>query len=171
MLVPKFHIERMFALIQFEIPGQKKPLTIRSLLLGFSGAIAKDGILIEGVAERLQKIAEMGVEIHVITADTNGTAVSQCEGLPLTLEVFNSTDTVRRKREAALRLGGEESAAIGNGRSDMGMFETCGLSIAVIGAEGCFLPALEAAKIVVTDIRDALDLLINKNRLSATLRP
>ena len=158
-------------MIQIEISGKKKPLTIRSLLLGFNGAIAKDGVLIEGVAERLREIAEAGVEIYLITADIYGTAVSQCEGLPITVETFSSLEATRRKREEALRLGGEESVAIGNARNDMGMFEACAFSIAVIGTEGCFFSTLAAATVVVTDIRDALDLLIHKNRLSATLRP
>ena len=44
------------------------------------------------------------------------------------------------------------------------------LAIAVIGAEGCFAKNLSEADIVVTNILDALDLLLRENRLRATLR-
>ena len=160
----------MFNLIQVEIPG-KETLTIRNLLLDFNGTIAKDGILIAGVAERLRKIAEEGVDICMVTADTNGTVASQCKGLPFRLEVFDGSEITERKKETAQQVGLEVTAAIGNGCNDREMFKACALSIAVIGAEGCFTATLATSDIVVADIRDALDLLLHKNRLIATLRP
>gem|GEM_PF-3702367 len=40
----------------------------------------------------------------------------------------------------------------------------------MVGKEGCYSKALFYADIVVNDIIDAMDLLINPNRLKATLQ-
>ncbi|MBE0447689.1 MAG: HAD hydrolase family protein, partial [Actinobacteria bacterium] len=60
--------------------------------------------------------------------------------------------------------------AIGNGSNDVEMLKKAKLGIAVIGREGCACDALKAADIVMNSSADALDLLINSNRLIATLR-
>ena len=51
------------------------------------------------------------------------------------------------------------------------MFRAAKLAVAVIGPEGAAAPLLRAATVVVTDIRDALDLVAYPRRLRATLRP
>ena len=48
-------------------------LAIKNLILDFNGTIAKDGKVLPGVAELLHKLHDAGVEIYVVTADTNGT--------------------------------------------------------------------------------------------------
>jgi soluble P-type ATPase len=50
------------------------------------------------------------------------------------------------------------------------MLKKAALSIAVIQKEGSALTTLKNANIVCTDIKDALELLINPQRLIATLR-
>ena len=60
--------------------------------------------------------------------------------------------------------------AIGTGANEADMLREAALGIAVVGPEGLAGGALAAADVVVASIDDALGLLVNSNRLSATLR-
>ena len=71
-------------MISIDIPGREHPLEIEALVLDYNGTIAKDGALIEGIPERLIKLAE-AVEVYVLTAaramrtsGCYGTDVSAC---------------------------------------------------------------------------------------------
>jgi soluble P-type ATPase len=155
--------------IKFDMPDGS-PLEIRTVVLDFNGTIAKDGIIVPGVAERLQRLSERGVSILVVTADTNGTARRQCEKLPVSVEVYDGANIGERKEALVRETGACWTAAVGNGNNDKAMFEESGLSVSIIGDEGCFTKSLLASDIVVKDILDALDLLLYENRLKATLR-
>jgi len=50
------------------------------------------------------------------------------------------------------------------------MLEAAALGIAVLGSEGMAVASLTAADVVVGSIQDALDILLNAQRLVATLR-
>jgi soluble P-type ATPase len=67
-------------------------------------------------------------------------------------------------------LGAAQVAAVGNGANDEGMLRAAAVGIAVIQQEGTAVATLCAADVVVPDIRAALDLLIEPQRLIATLR-
>lgn len=60
-------------------------------------------------------------------------------------------------------------APVGNGANDLEMFRLA-KSICVIGREGAFGKTIANADIVVTRPEDALDLLLNSKRMTATLR-
>lgn len=156
-------------MIELEIPGWGQA-AVEHLVLDFNGTIAEDGVLCPGVAERIRGIAAKGVAISVITADTNGSARAQCQGLPLEVLVYEGGAVAREKQRLVERLGREQVMAIGNGRNDLGMLEAAGLSVAVLGREGCYSKALAAAHILVPSIVDGLDLLCKPHRLKATLR-
>lgn len=155
--------------MKIEVPGHKL-IEIHHLLLDYNGTLALDGILIEGVADRIQEIAAKGIDIHIITADTNGTVRESCRDLPVQIEIFENTGAAVSKRSVAEKLGAEYCACIGNGYNDRHMFETCALSLAVIGAEGCSIRAIMQADIACNHILDALDLILKSNRTVATLR-
>ena len=156
-------------MIQVEIPGCE-PAIIENVVLDFNGTLARDGVLIEGVRERLIALAAAGVQLRLITSDTNGTAAAACADLPLVVDVCVGAGAGKHKRDLVWRLGARQTACIGNGRNDMLMFQESGLAIAVIGTEGCFAKNIGVADIVVVNILDALDLLLHANRLRATLR-
>lgn len=154
--------------IELDIPGFKQVL-VEHLILDFNGTLALDGELRPGVAERLHELDEL-VRIHVVTADTFGSATWQLEGLPVELAVLEEEHQAKAKRMAVLRHGSEKVIAIGNGRNDQQMVATAAIGIAVIQGEGAAGPTLGSADVVVTDILQALDLLLNPRRLVATLR-
>lgn len=154
-------------MLTISIPGRDE-LKLSHLVLDYNGTIAEDGSVVDGIASRLEALAEL-LEITVITADTHGTAAQHCAGLPLTVKTYPTVEVGAVKaEETGKKRGGV--VCIGNGYNDILMFDAADLSICVIGREGCCGALLSHADIVVTSIHDALDLLLKPDRLRATLR-
>ncbi|MCX7985591.1 MAG: HAD hydrolase family protein [Bacteroidales bacterium] len=155
-------------MIQLDIPGHKK-IKAQHLVLDYNGTLAIDGELISGVAELLVKISEI-IQIHVVTADTFGKAVKNLEDIRCIITILSNTDQRKQKSRYISRLGRKKVIAIGNGLNDMFMLKKAALSIAVIQKEGASAKTLSKADIVCYSIIDALELLINPLRITATLR-
>ena len=154
-------------MLNIQIPG-REAFTISHLILDYNGTIAEDGEIIPGIKERLEKLCA-DLQICVITADTHGTAAKKCQGLPLDVLTFPTTEVGKIKaEEARKRTGGV--ACIGNGFNDIQMSDASDLSICVMGKEGCCSALIAHTDITVTSIHDALDLLLIPGRLRATLR-
>lgn len=154
-------------MLTIQIPG-REILTLNHLILDYNGTIAEDGNIIESIRPRLAALAE-DLSIYVITADTHGTAAKKCEGLPLQVLTFPTTEVGAIKASEAQKLSGGV-ITIGNGFNDIPMSDVSDLSICVIGKEGCCGALLLHTDVVVTSIEDALDLLLKPGRLRATLR-
>ena len=150
-----------------KIPGREE-LSLNHLILDYNGTIAEDGEIIEGIRPRLAELAKE-LSIYVITADTHGTAAKKCEGLPLQVLTFPTTEVGKIKADEADMMEGGV-ITIGNGFNDIQMSDAADLSICVIGREGCCGALLAHTDVVVTSIEDALDLLLKTGRLRATLR-
>ncbi|HEY2864347.1 MAG TPA: HAD hydrolase family protein [Casimicrobiaceae bacterium] len=155
-------------MLELTIPGFGR-LELTDAVCDYNGTLAADGLLLEGVRERLQRLSTQ-LRVHVVTADTFGSAAEQLQQLHCTLTVLDARNQAEAKRDFVQRLGGERVAAIGNGRNDRMMLEHAALGIAVCGAEGAAAEALHASDILVRDVIDALDLLLKPKRLVATLR-
>ena len=155
----------------FAIPGQE-PLEARHLVLDYNGTLAADGLLAPGVACRLRELAlpAHGLSIHVVTADTNGTARRQLEGLPCVVSILGPQGQDRAKLEYVQGLGAEGTVAVGNGYNDRLMLAAAALGIVVIGEEGAAVQAVLASRVACRDVLSALDLLRRPLRLAATLR-
>ncbi len=154
----------------FDIPGFP-PLRIRHLVLDLNGTLALDGRLLPGVAQALNAAKDV-LAVHVVTADTFGTAtsLSQIPGIDV-----HRLPPDRPGGEAKARfvesVGAHECAAMGNGANDVAMMRKAALSIAVLGPEGCVPGVLNAASAVVRDPVAGIELLLYPKRLAATLRP
>lgn len=153
-------------MLQFSIPGRKSQLQLDYLLLDLNGTLAVDGILLEGVKERIKKLKD-DLNIWILTADTFGAgkAVAEELGVPL-----SRTENAQDKLNFLNRLQPENTVAIGNGLNDRLMLAHAALSILVLEGEGCSVQALHQSDVLVQSIHDALDLLLNPLRLTATLR-
>ena len=154
-------------MLNIQIPGREL-LTLNHLVLDYNGTIAEDGNIIEGIRPRLAELSKE-LSIYVITADTHGTAAKKCEGLPLQVLTFPTTEVGKIKAEEVTKLEGGV-ITIGNGFNDIQMSDAADLSICVIGREGCCGALIAHCDVVVTSIDDALDLLLKPDRLRATLR-
>ncbi|MDP3478761.1 MAG: hypothetical protein Q8R88_03260 [Desulfoprunum sp.] len=155
-------------MLTIDIPGGQT-LQLSHLALDFNGTIAIDGEVIAGVPERLIKLAGL-LQIHVITADTHGTVAEKLAGLPCSLSIIPAEEQDMAKLHAISTLDPQRVIAIGNGRNDRLMLQGAALGIGLLGSEGACTAALLAADLLCTDIRDALDLLLQPKRLQATLR-
>ena len=154
-------------MLTIKIPGREE-MTLSHLILDYNGTIAEDGLIIESIRPRLAQLSE-SLCIYVITADTHGTAAQRCEGLPLQVLTFPTTQVGEIKAAEARKMEGGV-VTIGNGFNDIQMSDAADLSICVMGKEGCCGALLSHCDVVVTSIDDALDLLIKTDRLRATLR-
>ncbi|ALM09768.1 MAG TPA: ATPase P [Candidatus Peribacter riflensis] len=151
--------------MHFTIPGQD-PFTIETLILDLNGTLAIDGILVPGVAERIEALRE---QLHIIlfTGDTQGNAHAIARELTIEVRV---TPDASAKAEEAKKLHPETAATIGNGRIDLELFKTVRLKICVLQAEGAHRLTLLESDVVVPSVNDALDLFLKPKRLVATLR-
>ena len=149
--------------------SENKSLNLLNLVLDYNGTLAIDGILIEGVADRLNLLTK-NIAIHVITADTFGKAADNLSKINCRLTILNPGSEQKQKLEFITSLGRETVVAIGNGLNDKLMLEQAALGIVVIQTEGAAIKTLQSADVVSTNILDALDLLLNPMRLKATLR-
>lgn len=154
--------------MEVEIPGYGS-LKLNHVVMDYNGTLAVDGIPVAGVAEALQKLSG-SFGLHVLTADTFGRAAAELENMPCELTVLPEGDQSAAKRDFVMRLGAENTAAIGNGRNDRYMLKAAGLGICVLLEEGACVETLNCADIVCPSVLSALELLANPMRLKATLR-
>lgn len=155
-------------MLTINIPG-RQTLQIQHLVLDFNGTLALDGLLLEGVKPRLKSLATL-LRVHVISADTFGSVRKAMEGTPCTVKIIPAREQNVAKADYVTSLNPEEVVAIGNGYNDSLMLQRSILGMGVIQAEGASAETLNSADIIGTDIRDLLDLLLNPQRLKATLR-
>ena len=155
-------------MLDINIPGAQ-PLRLTYLILDYNGTLARDGSILPGVAERLKILAEH-LEIHIVTADTFGNVLTQVARLPVKLAIILPEKQAQAKAAYIENLGPSNAVAIGNGRNDALMLQQAALGIAVMQTEGAATAALLAAEIITPGIIDALDLLLQPDRLKATLR-
>ena len=151
---------------RYAVPGAAS-LEIEQLVVDLNGTLSDRGALIEGVRERLERLSP-DLEIHLVTADTRGTAERLAAKLPVSVVRIS---TGADKADLVQRLGAMRTTAIGNGRNDAAMLRLAVLGIAVIGPEGVAVEALRAADIACRSIVDALELLVDERAVGSTLRP
>lgn len=128
-----------------------------------------DGRLIDGVGPLLETLPS-DLILHVLTADTFGTARAQIEGVNRPGLIFRQKGTPAEKLAYVHSLDATRVAAIGNGRNDGAMLEAAALGVATINAEGASVETLLKADIVCASISDALNLFLEPRRITATLR-
>ncbi len=155
-------------MLKIAIPGGET-IDLKYLVLDYNGTIACDGILLPQIADRLNCLANL-FEIYIVTADTFGHCQEQCKGINAKVHILKSESGTQEKQQLIAQLGPEQTVSIGNGTNDKDMLAMAKLGIAVLGDEGLSLEALQQAKIVVRDVKDALDLLLIPKRLIATMR-
>lgn len=150
-----------------DIPGWRR-LTLQHLVLDLNGTVALDGALLPGVAEAVEQLGN-SLACHLVTADTFGTAASLF-GPGVTVQVIRAGDEGGQKLALVERLGLAKCVALGNGANDVEMLGASALGIAVLGEEGACAQALAAADIITPGPLAALQLLLEPDRLRATLR-
>jgi soluble P-type ATPase len=158
--------------ITIDIPGFGQA-HIDAILSDYTGTLAFSGRLVTGVRDRLLRLAEL-VDIHIVTADSFGTAARELKSLPIVCRRLKRGKEDVQKWLYAVGLNPRYVASFGNGNNDRLHLQVVkdagGLAIAVENGEGCALDAILAANIFVVGAVNALDLLLEPTRLRATLR-
>lgn len=155
-------------MIKVDIPG-RGTVCYSHIVLDFNGTMACDGILIPGVEEKLNLLADH-LEVHIVTADTFGLCRTSCQGIKGSIKILTSAAGAPEKEKFVEELGAAGVIAVGNGANDALMLAGSALGIVITGPEGTSAKALQAADVVSRDINVALDMLLNSKRLVATLR-
>ncbi|MEA4924971.1 MAG: ATPase P [Syntrophomonadaceae bacterium] len=156
-------------MVEIYLPGRDIARVLGSLILDLNGTLTVDGCLIEGVNSRLQELKTV-LQIYLVTSDTLGSGSSIADDLGIPIIKVGRAGGGADKLDFLNKIGAEQTAVIGNGYNDRLILENAGFAIAVAGPEGCCTQALIKADLVVTNILDALDLLLKPLRIIATLR-
>lgn len=155
-------------MIEVDIPGFAD-LRLEHLVLDVNGTIVVDGRP-HPELHRTLSVLSRNLNVVAITADTRGTAAGLSRDLGIDVHIIEPGDEATRKAAFVEELGGSSVAACGNGANDVAMLESAALGIAIVGREGAFSGLLGAADVVVSRTTDALGLLVDTDRLKATLR-
>lgn len=152
----------------YDIPGTGE-IKIENVVFDYNGTIAVDGKLIENVKEYLIELKNFA-NVYILTADTYGTVKSECSSLGIDVKTFPKENAGSFKKEIVEGLDAKSTICVGNGVNDIEMFKICGISIATIEGEGCSGKLLAYTDIAVKSIGDAIELILSKDRMKATLR-
>ena len=155
-------------MIEIDIPGFG-PVELHHLVSDFTGTLSVDGDLLPGVKELLHRIAE-SLKVHIVTADTFGTARKELEMVNCNIHMLSGADHDTQKEEFVKKLGTAGVVAMGNGNNDRKMLRAARIGIAVCLKEGCSADAAKSADILTVSAFDALELILNTQRMKATLR-
>jgi P-type E1-E2 ATPase len=144
-------------------------LRLQHLVTDVNGTLAVDGMLIEGVAEKIHALKQH-LTIHLLTADTHGRQTAIDHLLGLTAIRIQPGNEAEQKTAYVRRLGAERVAALGQGANDAGMLKTAALGLCILSPEGTAVETLLAADLLLTDIHAALALFEHPLRIRASLR-
>jgi P-type E1-E2 ATPase len=158
----------MGVMIEINIPG-RGTLQLEHLVSDVNGTLAVDGVLMDGLANRIASIRDR-ITVHLLTADTHGKQAVIDQQLNLTATRLTGGKEQEQKRAYVKKLGSEKVIAIGQGANDAAMFKEAALGICVMSQEGAATETLLSAGIVVPNIFVAFDLLDKPLRIAATLR-
>jgi P-type E1-E2 ATPase len=158
----------MGVMIEINIPGRGL-LQLEHLVSDVNGTLAVDGVLMEGLAERIASVRDR-ITVHLLTADTHGKQVVIDRQLNLTATRLTGGNEQEQKRAYVQKLGSGKVIALGQGANDAAMLKEAALGICVMSQEGTATEALLSADIVVPDIFTGFDLLDKPLRIVATLR-
>lgn len=152
--------------MKYLIPGLGK-LELDSIILDLNGTLTIDGKLAKGVLSKIEKLKKLGFIIYLFSGDTRGNGTEIAKKLNITfIKTINKDD----KADEIKKLNPDKCVAIGNGFIDIEKIKLAKLSIVTLQKEGAFTKTLLESDIIVPSIIDALDLLIDSNKLIATLR-
>lgn len=155
-------------MISVSIPGWGD-LDIEYLVIDFNGTCAFDGKLKDGVKEMLERISRY-IKVFIVTADTYGNVDSSTDTAAFSIIKVGKESGGREKARIVKELGPEKVLAIGNGANDALMLKEASLGIGVIGGEGCANVLMKEADLLVSNVLDALSIVLHPERLVATLR-
>jgi len=142
-------------------------IEITTIVFDLNGTLQVNGIIPDGVKERLSKLKERGFQLVLFSGDARGNASDIAKELGIE---FRKCINGKRKEEEFLTFDTNKTAAIGNARIDIGKFKHAKLSIATLQAEGMHVEILKYVDVIVPSINDALDFFLDEGTFKGTMR-
>lgn len=155
-------------MLEINIPGRGE-FQFQHLVCDVNGTLAQSGILLDGMATRLNRIRSV-LTLHLLTTNMLGRQEIIDQQLGIKAVRINPKDEGRQKAEYINRLGAEQVIAIGQGANDAAMLKAARLGICILSPEGTAVEALLSADLLLPDIFSALDMLEQPLRIVADLR-
>ncbi|HLI58601.1 MAG TPA: hypothetical protein VKV21_02945 [Solirubrobacteraceae bacterium] len=152
--------------LTFVIPGAAT-IELTDLVFDLNGTLTNRGALIEGVEPRLKRLSS-DCTIHIVSADTFGTLDELAGSLGVQARCVRNGD---EKLDFVNNLGPRNCAVIGNGLNDCQALQVAALGVVILGPEGASGQSVHVADLLCANALDALDLLLEPQTLTATLRP
>ena len=155
-------------MLTLTIPGRGE-LNIHHIVTDVNGTLALDGVLFDGLAEKIGAIRDR-VQVHMLTADTHGKQAVIDEQLGLTAIRIQKGDEAQQKADYVRKLGAETVIAIGQGANDAAMLKEAIIGVCVMSREGLAVETLLSADLLLSDIFAVFELFDHPARLIASLR-
>ena len=127
---------------------------IDTILFDLNGSLAHYGKIPGKVRRKLRKLTQWGYQVVIISSDQRGNASSTARKMGIE---FIQASTRNEKQRVAERYNKKTTAAVGNGRVDIGLFDQAILSVAIIGKEGCHSEVIQQADVVFSKTLEALE--------------
>lgn len=155
-------------MIEISIPSFRD-VKIKYVVFDYNGTLALDGVVRKEIKLKLAELMKL-VDVYVLTADTYGNAKENLKDTQVKLHIISKENGVLDKVNFVKGLGTEFCIAVGNGNNDSKMIKEANIGICILGNEGCSTKTFQNSDVIVKSIDDCLDMLLNSNRLKATLR-
>ena len=154
----------------FDIPNYGK-IHIKNILFDVNGTIQFDGRIPTKVKKRIKRLKNY-YNIFLISADTRGNLNQIALNLGVKSIKISPSELLEAetKNNELIKLGREETVAIGNGNNDFMMLKNAILSIAILGKEGLSSNTLMNSDLVFSNCIDAINFLMDEKKVIATLR-
>jgi len=151
--------------MDIKLPGRGMT-NIKNLIFDFNGTLTENRKLSEAGREVLETLSQK-YAVYVATSDTFGNAKEELKGLNVKIVTVKSGS---EKLELVMKLGYASTIAIGNGNNDKSMLKKAVVGIAVIGRDGATPDAINSADIVISNIKNIIPLLKNRDLIFSVLR-
>lgn len=154
----------------FDIPNYGK-IQIKNIVFDVNGTIQFNGKIPKIIIRELKKL-KSHFNIFLISADTRGNLSAIAQRLSIfSIKISPSgISEAEAKNNEIIKLGNNETVAIGNGNNDHMMLKSAVLGIAILGEEGLTFKTLQNSDLVFSNCIDAIHFLMDEKKVIATLR-
>jgi len=143
--------------LTIDIPGFGKH-HVKIVVSDYTGTYSRGGIIEPDVKKKLRELVRL-VDLHIVTADSFGTAEEQLAGIAEPY-ILRTARHDAEKADYVTQFELRHVTAFGNGRNDRLMLKAVkeggGIAVAVDNGEGCALDAMLNADLFVVSAGNAI---------------
>jgi len=154
----------------FNIPNYGE-ITIKNVVFDINGTIQFEGKISEEICIKFNDLRNF-YDIYLISSDTRGNLkdIAKLLNVNYILITSNGISHEEAKCKEIIKLGENETVAIGNGNNDALMLKKALLGLAIIGKEGTTTKCVLNSDLIFPDPLSAINFLLDEKMIIATLR-